>query len=44
MTLQFDPSPGPPFCGWGRYEPSMWPFVIGCWVLLGLLILLLWGR
>jgi hypothetical protein len=41
MGMQFDPSPGPPFCGWGRYEPNWW------WLLpigVALLVGLLWGR
>lgn len=44
MTLQFDPRPGPPFCGHGRLGPRWEP-----WMVLGLCAVLvvvgwLWGR
>jgi|GEM_PF-5673273 len=45
MTMQFDPRPGPPWCGYGRRKPPRWePRVVLAGCLLVVLIGWLWGR
>ncbi len=36
MGLQFDPSPGPPWCGYGRRKPPWWE----PWLVLGLCVVI----
>ena len=45
MTLQFDPNPGPPWCGYGRNKPPWWEPWVAIAVCFGLVMLgWLWGR